>query len=127
MEAPKLRGMFRNVRTKPRTFVFKSRHLPDGRPEWDERKRRIDAEIAKEKGEEIPESDRLSDIRFRRSSGAGKDNVRKNARRANLRVVLIAVVLVYVAYRILIWTEKTEFGEMLEFIRDNGRLYRSII
>jgi|TARA_B110000211_G_C13810766_1_gene434799 hypothetical protein len=120
MEAPKLRGMFRNVRTKPRTFVFKSRHLPDGRPEWDERKRRIDAEIAKEKGEEIPESDRLSDIRFRRSSGAAKDSVRKNARRANLRVVLIAVVLVYVAYRILIWTEKTEFGEMLEFIRDNG-------
>ena len=120
MEAPKLRGMFRNVRTKPRSFVFKSRHLPDGRPEWDERKRRIDAEIAKEKGEDIPESDRLSDIRFRRSSGMNSDSVRKNARRANMRVVLIAVVLVYVAYRILIWTEQTEFGKMLEFIRDNG-------
>jgi len=33
---------------------------------------------------------------------------------------LIGVVLVYVAYRILLWTEQTEFGEMLEFIRDNG-------
>ncbi|MDA0569228.1 MAG: hypothetical protein O3A35_05770, partial [Bacteroidetes bacterium] len=65
-------------------------------------------------------SDRLSDIRFRRSSSAGKDSVRKNARRANIRVVLIAVVLVYVAYRILIWTEQTEFGKMLEFIRENG-------
>ena len=51
MEAPKLRGMFLYMRTKPRTFVFKSRHLPDGRPEWDERKRRIEAEIAKDKGE----------------------------------------------------------------------------
>ena len=120
MEAPKLRGMFRNVRTKPRTFVFKSRHLPDGRPEWDERKRRIDAEVAKEKGENIPESNRVSDISFLRRSRANKDAVRKNARRANIRVVLIAVVLVYVAYRILLWTEQTEFGKMLEFIRDNG-------
>ena len=120
MEAPKLRGMFRNVRTKPRTFVFKSRHLPDGRPEWDERKRRIDAEVANEKGENIPESNRVSDISFRRRSRANKDTVRKNARRANIRVVLIAVVLVYVAYRILLWTEQTEFGKMLEFIRDNG-------
>lgn len=120
MEAPKLRGMFRNVRTKPRSFVFKSRHLPDGRPEWDERKRRIEAEIAKAKGEEIPENNRPSDISFRRSSGSGSDSVRQYARKANIRVVLIGVVLVYVAYRILVWAEQTEFGEMLEFIRDNG-------
>jgi hypothetical protein len=120
MEAPKLRGMFRNVRTKPRSFVFKSRHLPDGRPEWDERKRRIEAEIAKDKGEGIPDSERSSDINFRRKSGSSSDSVRKDARKANIRVVLIGVVLVYVAYRILLWTEQTEFGEMLEFIRDNG-------
>ena len=43
MKAPKLRGPFRNVRTEPRTFKFKSRHLPDERPEWEERKRRVEA------------------------------------------------------------------------------------
>ncbi len=45
MKAPKLRGPFRNVRTEPRTFDFKSRHLPDSRPEWEARKRRVEEEV----------------------------------------------------------------------------------
>ena len=66
MEAPNLRGMFRNVRTKPRSFVFKSRHLSDDPPHWSERKRRIESEVAMERGEKMPDQKMDSSIRFRK-------------------------------------------------------------
>ena len=115
MEAPKLRGMFRNVRTKPRSFVFKSRHLPDDPPHWSERKRRIVSEVAMERGEKVPEQNTASSIRFRKGG-----SVRNGARKANVRVVLIGVVLLWITWKMIVWAETTEFGEMLEFIRDNG-------
>ena len=115
MEAPKLRGMFRNVRTKPRSFVFKSRHLSDDPPQWGERKRRIESEVAMERGERVPEGNTASSIRFRKGG-----SVRNGARKANVRVVLIGVVLLWITWKMIVWAETTEFGEMLEFIRDNG-------
>ena len=36
--------MFRNVRSEPRRFQFRSRHLPDLDTKWAERKERIEAE-----------------------------------------------------------------------------------
>ncbi len=114
MEAPKLRGMFRNVRTKPRSFVFKSRHLSDAPPEWGERKRRIEAEVALEQGEAVPKHTGSS-IRFRKGLSA-----RGAARKANFRVVVIGVVLLWITWKVIVWAETTEFGKMLEFIRDNG-------
>jgi hypothetical protein len=115
MEAPKLRGMFRNVRTKPRSFVFKSRHLSDDPPQWGERKRRIESEVAMELGEKVPVQNTASSIRFRKGG-----SVRNGARKANVRVVLIGVVLLWITWKMIVWAETTEFGEMLEFIRDNG-------
>lgn len=115
MEAPKLRGMFRNVRTKPRSFVFKSRHLSDDPPQWGERKRRIESEVAMERGEVDPDQNMSSSIRFRKGG-----SVRNGARKANVRVVLIGVVLLWITWKMIVWAETTEFGEMLEFIRDNG-------
>lgn len=115
MEAPKLRGMFRNVRTKPRSFVFKSRHLPDDPPHWSERKRRIESEVAKERGEKVPEQKMAPSIRFRKGG-----SVRKSARKANIRVILIGVVLLWITWKMMVWAETTEFGKMLEFIKDNG-------
>ena len=115
MEAPKLRGMFRNVRTRPRSFVFKSRHLSDDPPEWGERKRRIESEVARERGETIPLETEASTIRFRKGT-----SVRKSARKANLRVILIGVVLLWITWKMIVWAETTEFGKIIEFIRDNG-------
>jgi len=115
MEAPKLRGMFRNVRTKPRSFVFKSRHLSDDPPQWGERKRRIESEIAMERGQKAPSQNMASSIRFRKGG-----SVRNGARKANIRVVLIGVVLLWITWKMIVWAETTEFGKMLEFIRDNG-------
>lgn len=118
MQAPKLRGMFRNVRTNPRSFVFKSRHLSDDRPDWDERKRKIEQEIARERGDMPQDIGAPSKIRFNRNFRS--NSVKKSALKANFRVVLIGVVLLYVTYKILLWAEETEFGKMLEFIRENG-------
>ena len=42
MKAPKLKSIFRNVRTEPKKFKFKSRHLPEVRDDWEERKRRVE-------------------------------------------------------------------------------------
>ena len=55
-------------------------------------------------------------IRFRKR----RTSNRKATRNAMLRTLLIGSVLMYVTYKMILWTETTEWGEMLEFIRDNG-------
>jgi len=37
-----------------------------------------------------------------------------------IKTLLIGVVLLYVTYEIIIWAETTQWGEMLEFIKNNG-------
>ena len=103
MKAPKLRSIFRNVRTKPRQFSFKSRHTNAVREDWEDRKRRI------EKG--LPMKVSFS---TRRGSSMAA------ARKAILRTLLIGALLVYATYRVIIWAETTEWGSILEFIRENG-------
>ncbi|MBM55845.1 MAG: hypothetical protein CMB32_04725 [Euryarchaeota archaeon] len=103
MKAPKLRSIFRNVRTKPKQFAFKSRHTSDVREDWEERKRRVEQGLPNK-------------ISFKKRRGEYK----KATRKAIFRALLIGVVLLYVTYRMIIWAETTEWGPMLEFIRDNG-------
>ena len=126
MEAPKLRGMFRNVRTKPRSFVFKSGHLSESRPDWDERKRRIESEMIKNQGEKVDDGSKQANISFRKGGGSvldrstKSDSVKHAARKANFRALMIAGILIWITWKMIVWAEKTEFGKMLEFIRDNG-------
>jgi hypothetical protein len=42
------------------------------------------------------------------------------ARKANFRALVIAGILIWITWKMIVWAEKTEFGKMLEFIRDNG-------
>lgn len=75
--------MFRNVRTEPRRFQFRSRHLPDLDPKWAERKERIEAEVA---GEQDPDAAPARPIRFRSSrtkaeTAEGARNGRNGAKR----------------------------------------------
>ena len=118
MKAPKLRGPFRNVRTAPRTFSFKSRHLPDVRPEWEQRKRRVEAEVL---GSDAPRT-----IQFRQG---GKDAAGRAARReasirarrmAALRAAGIAAALVYLTYRAVLWLEAKDYGTFLDFMQSQG-------
>ena len=103
MKAPKLRSIFRNVRTKPRQFSFKSRHTNDVREDWEDRKYRI------EKG-----------FPTKVSFGKRRFSSRAATRKAMLRTLFIGALLVYVTYRMIIWAETTEWGSILEFIRENG-------
>ncbi|MAO46761.1 MAG: hypothetical protein CL823_06380 [Crocinitomicaceae bacterium] len=103
MKAPKLKSIFRNVRTEPKKFKFKSRHLPDVRDDWEERKRRIEYGL--------PSSFSFSKRR---------KSAKKVRRRALLRTMLIGALFVYLAYQLILWAETTEWGKYLEFIRENG-------
>ena len=103
MKPPKLKSIFRNVRTKPRQFSYKSNHTTEVREDWEERKRRI------EQGLPI-------NISF----GKRRESVMKASRSAMIRTAIIGAILVYATYRMILWAETTEWGKMLEFIRDNG-------
>jgi len=121
MEAPRLRSMFRNVRTEPRRFEFKSRHLPDSKAEWQERKQRIEQEVLGVEPEGGPKR-----IRFRKSaaiSDAAADERRtrrraaiRDARRAMFRAVVIAFGLVWLAWEGLKWVEASDFSGVLDFL-----------
>ena len=103
MKAPKLRSIFRNVRTKPRQFSYKSRHTTEVREDWEDRKRRIEQGLP-------------TNISF----GKRRESVRNASRSAMIRTAIIGAILVYATYRMILWAETTEWGKMLEFIRDNG-------
>ena len=119
MKAPKLRGPFRNVRTEPRTFDFKSRHLPDSRPEWEARKRRVEEEV--HGASEAPRP-----IEFRRGGRNAEGRAARRAasirasRMAALRAAGVAVVLVYLTYRAILWVEGQDYGQFLQFMHANG-------
>ena len=103
MKPPKLRSLFRNVRTQPRQFSFKSRHISEVREDWEERKRRV-------------EQDTPRSISFRNRRGDSN----KAAKKAIVRTLIISAMLVYATYRMIVWAETTKWAPVLEFIRDNG-------
>jgi hypothetical protein len=111
MEAPKMKGMFRNVRSKPRVFTFKSRHTSENRKDWEERKKKIEADVMGDSQDSAP-----SRISFRKRHTSN----RKASRQAMLRTLAIVAVLMYITYQLIVWAETTEWDKMLEFIRDNG-------
>ncbi len=121
MEAPKLRSMFRNVRIEPRRFAFRSRHLPDVREEWIERKRRVEAEVL---GQPVDGEGRS--ISFRRGNGEevlGERAARRRAairgsRRAAVRAAIIGVFLCWLAYQGILWLEGSEFANLMKSLQD---------
>ncbi|MAI23657.1 MAG: hypothetical protein CL828_06335 [Crocinitomicaceae bacterium] len=127
MQAPRLRSMFRNVRTEPRRFQFRSRHMPDLDPKWAERRERIEAQVA---GEEAPDAVPARPIRFRsnRTTAELKNSTSEwkerrlvqiiGARYAMLRAVVIAAGLVWLAWRGLVWVETSDFSEVLKWMEN---------
>ena len=121
MQAPRLRSMFRNVSTDPRRFEFKSRHLPDLDSKWTERKERIEAELA---GDDGKGGGSQRPIRLRKPglTNEGRSAQRrsqiKGARYAMLRAALIAVVLVWMAWKGIQWVETSDFSGVLKWMED---------
>ena len=109
--------MFRNVRTEPRQFQFKSRHLPELDPKWSERKKRTESEV---KAAARP-------IRFRSSRLASEGDSSwkerrqaqiKGARYAMLRAAVIAGGLLWLAWKGVIWVETSDFSDVLKWMED---------
>lgn len=122
MQAPRLRSMFRNVRTEPRRFQFRSRHLPDLDPKWTERKERVEAEVSAA-GSEDPSK---RPLRFRsRRFGAPSPEWQerrsaqvRGARYAMLRAAVIAGGLLWLAWRGMVWVETSDFSDVLKWMED---------
>jgi hypothetical protein len=121
MQAPRLKSMFRNVRTAPRRFEFKSRHLPELDEKWQERKTRVEQHLsAEEDGASEPRT-----IRFR-SKGSASSNERSEqrlqqiagARWSMLRAGLIAAVLIWLAWKGIQWVEQSDFSRVLKWMEN---------
>lgn len=125
MEAPRLRSMFRNVKTEPRRFQFRSRHLPELDEKWLERKRRAEAAL----GQTTEHADStgakgVRPISFRSGpSGGGDWRARRvqqirGARWAMIRAGVIAVGLVWLAWKGIQWVEKSDFSGVLKWMEN---------
>ena len=110
MRPPRLPSPFRNVRSAPRNFTFRSSHV-DGRAlKWKERKAAIEAEVH---GREAASPKKL---RFHQDGGTRTErqgrlaSLRRSRQRAMLRSGAILLVLLYAAWRGLLWVETTDFA-----------------
>ncbi len=110
MKAPRLPSPFRNVRHAPRNFTFRSSHVDGRAMRWKQRKEALEAEL------EGAADDAPRKLRFRQLAGPGLDResrieaTRSARRRAMLRSFAILLVLLYAAWRGLLWVETTDFA-----------------
>ncbi len=112
MKAPRLPSPFRNVRHAPRNFTFRSSHVDGRAMRWRDRKEALEAEAGGEAANDAPRK-----LRFRQSAGPGIDResriqaARSARRRAMVRSFAILLVLLYAAWRGLLWVETTDFAK----------------
>jgi hypothetical protein len=107
MSVPRLFSMFRNVQTEPRKFAYKSRYFDPKKEEFEDRKRRIEREVARDKGEAVEDYTPRSGS-FR-SSWKRQNTYRRRSRSANRRLLLILAVMMIFIYMAIKWLEGTEF------------------
>lgn len=111
MRPPRLPSPFRNVRHAPRNFTFRSSHVDARALRWKERKEAIEAEVLGS-GDAAP-----GKLRFRRGAVPGLNRehrvaaTRKARQRAMLRSAAILMLLLYIAWRGLLWVETTDFAK----------------
>lgn len=110
MKAPRLPSPFRNVRHAPRSFTFRSSHVDQRALRWKERKEALEAEV------HGPSEGPPRKHRFRQGAGPGMNRfervraTQRARRRAMLRSVVILAVLLYAAWRGMLWVETTDFA-----------------
>jgi hypothetical protein len=111
--------MFRNVRTEPRKFSLRSRHLPELDEVWMERKRRIDQSF------DDPEDVPRRPIKMRRPGPippserlARKREQIQASRWSMVRASIIAAALVWLSWKALQWVENSDFSNLLKWMED---------
>lgn len=106
--------MFRNVKTEPRRFTFRSPHVDAKKRALDERLKQIEEALAREQG--TLQDGGPPKINFSRRR---RQSTRKQGQWATLRFVLILLALLYLLYRGILWAEKTDFNGLLKMF-ENG-------
>ena len=113
MEAPKIPSFFKNVKTSPRKFNFRSPYYKPMNDKLKDVKDRVDQETARAAGET---GDYRRQISFNKKT---KKQIRTSHYKwAMLRTVLIGIALVYILYRGILWAETTNFSTILDTIKD---------
>lgn len=101
MEAPRLPSIFRNVKREPRRFRYRPKHYDPRAEAIEERKKLIEDELARERGEEAAGLRKPS---FR--SSWQRQSYSSAASMANLRLIVILIVLLVLAFAAAGWLEK---------------------
>lgn len=103
MEAPKFPSLFRNVKKAPRQFRYKPKHYSARSEQLAERKRAIEEQVQKEKASgSAPNTKREF-----KPSWSG-ERYRAGASAANLRLVIIVILLLFITYMVVQWLEKLD-------------------
>lgn len=106
MEPPKRYfKFFRNVRNEPRRFQYNPRVFDADNEEWEARKKRIEREVAMERGEQVDYQS--GHYNFRESWSRQKRQAGRS-RGAMLRLLVILIALIGFSYWALQWLEKFE-------------------
>lgn len=103
MEAPKFPSIFRNVKREPRRFRYRPKHYDPNKEKLEERKRKIEEQVKRENGE-IGEQRSMRDFR----PAWGRQRYRKGASAANLRLVIILMILLFITYMVVQWLGKVD-------------------
>lgn len=112
MRVPKF--FFRNLRSEPRQFQFRSPYHDPKHNEIEARKKKIEDEVRRENGLDS-EQVLPSEISFDRSRRAKKqvDN-----RWATMRTVIILVILCFLLFKGLQWADSTDFGNIIDLFKN---------
>lgn len=113
MKPPRLPSPFRNVRSAPKRFSFRSAHVDPRAMKWKERREAIEAEVLGH-GDGGPRKLRFRSEGSTRTQREGRlASLRRSRRQAMFRSAAILLVLLYAAWEGLQWVETTDFAREL--------------
>lgn len=113
MKAPRIPSVFKNIKKDHRKFQFRSPHYKSKDKDLEQRRRRLESEVARERGEEVVDVPRRVTFDRRRRTSR-----RRHGYMAMLRTLIILIVLVYLLYKGIQWAETTDFSRVLKTIQD---------
>jgi hypothetical protein len=101
MDAPKLPSVFRNVRREPKRFGYRPKFYDPKAEELEERKKKIEAEIARDQGQVV--NNKPYSVKFQRAHK--RNSLRGMAFGSNVRLVIILAILLFLIFAAVQWLE----------------------
>lgn len=101
MDAPKLPSVFRNVRREPKKFGYRPKFYDPKAEELEERKKKIEAELAREQGQAV--NSKPYSVKFQRTHT--RNTLRGMAFGSNIRLIIILAILLFLIFSAVRWLE----------------------